>query len=51
MGFFILVLLGAIVGGVVGFIEEIGPLIGPCLVFSLVITGITLLITHIKGKK
>lgn len=51
MGFFILVLLGAVIGGVVGFIEKIGPLIGPCLVFSLIITGITLLTTHIKGKK
>lgn len=51
MWFFILVLIVAFLAGIVGIIEEIGPLVGPSLVIAAIITAITLFIAHKNKRK
>lgn len=50
MGFFFLVLLGACVAAVVGIANEISEIIGPALLFSVIIIGLALLFAHLRNK-
>lgn len=51
MWYLLLVFVVAFLGGIIGIIEEIRPLIGPCLVFGIVVTVITLIVANIKHRK